>query len=136
MWHSTILLVSTLIAQVAPANLLRSAMDPNPTLLSYVATAAIEVRLRAPIPISRHFQGTASYLRPKGTVTFDRLPRALAALNTLTTTSPTFDEATVLNTITVGSDDGAHAVYLLAPKDSASRVSSLTLTVGDTDGLI
>jgi hypothetical protein len=134
MYHLA-LLFSVLVAQSANMETLRSAMDPNPALQSYTATASLTVHLHFP-PISRRFEGTASYLRPTGTVTFDNVPRAVNALRTLTTTSPTFDEASAVNTISAGSDDGAHAVYTLVPTDTTSRIRSLTFTVDERIGLI
>lgn len=128
-------LIPILVAQSPNMDMLRSAMDPNPALQSYAATATLSVHLRFP-PISRRFNGVASFLRPNGTVTFDRVPRAVNALRTLTTTTPTFDEASELNTISAVSDDGARATYSLVPNDVTSRVRSQTLIVDDQDGLI
>jgi hypothetical protein len=134
-WLNSFLL-SLLIAQVVPNDTLSAAMDPNPRLQSYTATASLEVHLHAIIMISRHFQGTATYIRPKGTVTFDSVPRNLQNLKTLGTTSPTLDQAIALYTIALNSDDGVHAVYSFVPRDAGSRVSSLTATINDCDKLI
>jgi hypothetical protein len=54
----------------------------------------------------------------------------------LTTTTPTLDEAAAMNTISPVSDDGEHAVYSLIPKDTTTRVRSLTITVDDETALI
>jgi hypothetical protein len=130
------LLLAVLLAQAVPNDTLSAAMDPNPRLQSYTATASLEVHLHALFTISRHFQGTATYTRPKGTVTFDSVPRNLESLKTLGTTSPTLDEAAALYTIAFVSDDGTHTVYSFVPKDTGSRVASLTATIDDCDKLI
>jgi hypothetical protein len=130
------LVFAALIAQVTANDTLSTSMDPNPRLQSYTATASLEVHLHAIFPISRHFQGTATYVRPKGTVTFDNVPRALASLKTLGTTSPTLDQAAEIYTIAFVSDHGAHTVYSFVPKDTGSRVSSLTAAIDDCDKFI
>ena len=132
----TAILLSTLAAQTASLDLLRTAVDPSPTLHSYTASAALVAEAHAVISLQRRFAGTVYYLKPKRTIVFDNLPPPLRRFRELITTTPTYDEAAAEYAITPLADDGKRSSYLLVPKKTGTRVASLRVIVDDREGLI
>ena len=123
-------------AQAPSLELLRHALDPNPTLRSYTATATLETVLELVIPLHQRFTGKVYYLRPKRTIIFDDLPPALSAFRTLSTNTPTFEQTLAEYSVAPNADDGVISTFVLTPKSSDSRVKTLTLTVDDRNGLL
>jgi len=120
----------------ASLDLLRSAVDPNPTLQSYTASATLSAVLHAIVPVRERFNGTAYYLKPKRKIVFNNVPGPLASFRTLASTTPTYDEAIAEYTITPLTDDGRLSSYSLVPKKTGARVTKLVVTVDDQRALI
>jgi|SRR6516165_1433557 hypothetical protein len=117
-------------------DLLRRAVNPNPTLESYIASATLSATLHAAVPISKSFNGTAYYLRPKRRITFENVPGPLSKFRNLTSTTPTYEQAAAKYTITPMLDDGTISTYALVPKESGARVTKLVVSVDDKAALI
>jgi hypothetical protein len=131
---TTVTLVVTLqaaaMAQTASLDLLRRAIDPNPTLQSYTASAQLSATLHVVIPDHKNFSGQVYYLRPKRKIVFQNVSGALSRFKDLASTTPTYDEATAEYTITPLTDNGGASTYSMIPKKQGSRVKSVTLSVG------
>ncbi|HVN69278.1 MAG TPA: hypothetical protein VMU38_06500 [Candidatus Binatia bacterium] len=124
-------------ASPAPSlDLLRRAANPNPTLNSYTASASLSAVLHAVIPVRKNLTGTVYYLRPKRKIEFQNLSGPLSRFKDLASTTPTYDEATAQYAITPLEDDGTVSTYQLVPKNTGSRVKSLTVTVNDQSALV
>jgi hypothetical protein len=121
--------------QAASLNLLRAALDPNPTLQSYIARATLVARVH-PLPIAKKFTGTAYYVKPKAKIVFDHVPPVLNSLRALDMTTPTFADATANYAITPLTNDGRSSTFGLDPKHAGSRVKSLVLTLDDDAAVI
>jgi hypothetical protein len=128
-----VLLLATALPS-PPTGLLPVALDPNPALRSYVASATLVARAH-PIPLARTFTGVAYYERPTRKIVFDSVPRALSALKTLETTIPSYTQATADYVIAPLGDDGKASTFSLTPK-APRRVTAITVTVDDTAHLI
>lgn len=123
-------------AQTASLDLLRRAMDPNPTLESYTATAALDAVWNLVIPVHQAFAGTVYYRKPKRTIVFDNVPGPLRNFKELTSTTPTYEQSVAEYTMTPLADDAGGSTFSLVPKKTGGRVKSLTLTVDDRTALI
>lgn len=130
------LMLGVTLASTAPLDLLRAAVDPNPTLRSYTATARLTALVHAAIPVRRSFSGTAYYIKPKEKIVFDGVPAPLSRFRALDTTTPTFADATADYVIAPLANDGRFSTYELDPKKPGSRVKSLVLTVDDEAALV
>ncbi|MBV9104231.1 MAG: hypothetical protein JO060_11630 [Candidatus Eremiobacteraeota bacterium] len=119
------------VGQAPSTDLLRRAMDPNPGLHSYVASATLSATLHAPIPVHQTLQGKAYYLKPKHKVVFENLSGPLSRFKELTSSTPTYDEARAEYDITPLTDDGKRSEYRFVPTKAGHRVKSLTLVVDD-----
>ncbi len=120
----------------ASLDLLQRATNPNPALRSYTATAQLSALLHAIIPIHRTFDGTVYYLRPTRKIELNDVPGALSRFKDLVSTTPTYEQATQEYTISPLTDNGKVSTYSLVPKNSGSRVKSVTLTIGDRTALV
>lgn len=127
---------ATLGSPTASLDLLRRAVNPNPTLNSYTASAALSATLHVLIPLHKNVNGTVYYLRPRRLIVFQDLTGPLARFKELAASTPTYDEAMAQYTIAPLTDDGKNSGYVFVPKDRGSRVKSLTLTVSDKRALI
>lgn len=124
--------VVVMAAQSTPSpDLLRSAVDANPALHSYTATASLDAELQAVIPIRKTFAATLYYLKPNEKIVFQNLTGPLSRFKELDTTLPTYQEMTTDYTVTA-TDDGSVAKYVLVPTDTGRRVKSLTLSVDES----
>ncbi len=123
-------------AQTASPELLRRALDPNPTLRSYVASATLSVELHAAVPVRKTFQGTAYYRRPAHKIVFENVPWPWTRFKALASMASTYAEVTSDYAITPLVDDGNTSTYALASRKRGGRVKSLTVTVGDRQALI
>ncbi|MDQ6766206.1 MAG: hypothetical protein M3Z41_00105 [Candidatus Eremiobacteraeota bacterium] len=123
-------------AQTASLDLLRRAMDPNPTLQSYTATAALDAVWNVVIPVHQTLTGTVYYRKPKRSIVFDNVPAPLRNFKELTSTTPTYEQSVAEYTITALADDAGVSTFSLVPKKTEGRVKSLTLTVDDSTALI
>ena len=121
---------------IASLDLLRRAVDPNPTLQSYIAAASLSAELRAIVPVHETFKGTVYYLKPTRKIVFEDVPGPLSRFRDLTSTTPTYDQALAEYSITPLADDGATSTYSLTPKKQGARVTNLTVIVNDTSALI
>lgn len=128
--------MSVLLAVVASLNLLQRATDPNPGLNSYTGTAHLSATLHIIAPIHKEFDGNVYYLRPKRKIEFTNVSGTLSQFKDLVSSTPSYDEAAAQYRITPQSDDGVHSSYLLVPKNTGSRVKSLTVFVNDQTALI
>jgi hypothetical protein len=125
------------MAQTASSiDLLRRAVDPNPTLQSYTASAQLSATLHVLIPVHKSYNGKVYYLKPRRTIQFENVSGALSRFKDLAASTPTYDEAMAQYTITPGTDNGTLSSYTFVPKKQGSRVKSVTLTVNDASALI
>jgi hypothetical protein len=122
--------------QTASLSLLQRATNPNPTLHSYTATAQLDATLHAIVPVHKVLNGTVYYLKPKRKIEFQNVPGPLSKFKDLVSSTPTYDEAVAKYTITPLTDDGTNSSYTLVPKQSGSRVKSLTVRVNDRSALV
>lgn len=127
-----------LLLALAPAgnlHLLQMAMNPNPTLKSYIATADL-VAKTSRLPLSRTFHGTAYYVAPTQKIVFDNVPGFLSRFQSLTTTAPTWAQAQRDYTISPSGDDGKTSTFTLFPTASGGRVTSVVVLVDDAAALV
>ena len=125
----------TVLAQISTTGLLQAALDPNPGLRSYIATAELVARTH-PLPLSRVFRGTAYYVAPTRKIVFDNVSGLLSRFQTLTTTVPSYAQARQSYDVTSSSDDGRASTYTLVPRKIGGRVTSLVLSIDDGTALI
>ncbi|HEX4013999.1 MAG TPA: hypothetical protein VHX17_08945 [Candidatus Cybelea sp.] len=123
-------------AQTASMALLRRAVDPNPTLNSYTASAQLSATLHVLIPVHKSFGGTVYYLRPKRKIELQNVPGALSRFKDLATQTPSYEQATAQYTIAPLTDNGTVSTYSAVPKKAGGRVKSITLTITDATALI
>ncbi len=121
---------------VASSDLLRRAVNPNPTLQSYTASAHLSATPHVVIPIRKNHDGTVYYLKPRRTIHFQNVSGALSRFKDLAASTPTYDEAMAQYTISLGTDNGNVSIYTFVPKKQGSRVKKITLTVNDTSALV
>lgn len=122
--------------QTPSLDLLRRAADPNPTLKSYTAAVQLSATLHAVIPVHKVLNGTVYYLKPRRKIEFQNVSGPLSRFKDLAASTPTYDAAVTQYTITPLTDDGAMSTYSLVPKETGSRVKSLTLSVDDRTALV
>lgn len=123
-------------AQTASLDLLERAINPNPTLNSYTASAQLSATVHKVISIHKSFNGTVYYLRPKRKIAFQNVPSALSKFKDLVTSTPSYEQATQQYTITPLTDDGTLSKYNLVPKNAGSRVKNVVVTVNDKTELL
>jgi hypothetical protein len=123
-------------AQSASMGLLRRAVDPNPTLNSYTASAQLSATLHVVIPIHKNLSGTVYYLRPKRKVEFQNVSGELSRFKDLATQTPSYEQLMAEYTITPLTDNGTISTYSAVPKKVGGRVKSVTLTITDATALI
>ncbi|HLY03990.1 MAG TPA: hypothetical protein VKR56_16005 [Candidatus Cybelea sp.] len=124
-------------AQTASSiDLLRRAVNPNPSLQSYTASAQLSATLHVVIPLHENYGGTVYYLKPRRTIHFQNVSGALSRFKDLAASTPTYDEAMAQYTVTPGTDNGNVSTYTFVPKKQGSRVKSITLTVNDASALV
>lgn len=123
-------------AQTASLDLLRRAVNPNPTLNSYTASAHLDAILHVLIPVHKTFDGTVYYLRPKRKIAFQNVSGELSKFKDLVSSTPSYDQAEEQYTITPLTDDGTVSTYSLVPKKTGGRVKNVTVTVNDSSALI
>ncbi len=116
--------------------LLARATNPNPTLNSYTATAQLSALLHAVIPIHRSLSGTVYYQRPTRKIEFQNVPGPLSRFKDLASTTPTYEQAMQQYAITPLVDNGTASTYTLVPKNTGSRVKSITVTINDQTALL
>jgi hypothetical protein len=122
--------------QTASLDLLRRAANPNPTLDSYTASAQLSATLHAVLPVHKNLSGTVYYLKPNRQIQFENVSGPLSRFKDLASKTPTYDQAMAQYTITPLTDNGTVSTYSLVPKNSGSRVKSVTVTVNDQTALI
>lgn len=122
--------------QAASLDLLRRATNPNPGLNSYTGTAHLSATLHILAPIHKEYDGNVYYLRPKRKIEFENVSGALSKFKDLMQSTPSYDEAAAQYTIAPQTDDGTHSSYMLVPKNTGSRVKSLTVRVNDQNAMI
>lgn len=123
-------------AEKPPVDFLRNALDPNPTLRAYTASASLIVRLRFPIPARKTLNGTVLYRRPAGTITFQNVPRSLERFSQMMSQTPSFEEVAGSFEINPVGDDGKTSSYTLTPRKEGGRVRSVAINVDDATHLI
>lgn len=123
-------------AQTPSLDLLRRAVNPNPTLQSYTASAQLSATLHVIIPDHQTFNGTVYYLKPRRKIEFANVSGPLSRFKDLAASTPTYDEAAAQYTITPLTDNGTMSTYSLVPKNQGSRVKSVTVTVNNSSALI
>jgi hypothetical protein len=125
------------VAQTASSiDLLRHAVNPNPTLQSYTASAQLSATLHVVIPVHKSFDGKVYYLKPRRAIAFANVSGALSRFKDLAASTPTYEEAMAQYTITPGTNNGTVSTYTFVPKKQGSRVKSITLTVNDVSALV
>jgi len=125
------------VAQTASSiDLLRRAVNPNPTLQSYTASAQLSATLHVVIPVHKSYDGKAYYLKPRRAIQFQNVSGALSRFKDLAASAPTYEEAMAQYTITPGTNNGTISTYTFVPKKQGSRVKSITLTVNDASALV
>ncbi len=89
------------MAQTASSiDLLRRAVNPNPTLKSYTASAQLSAALHVVIPLHKTYNGKVYYLKPRRAIQFQNVSGALSRFKDLATSTPTYDEAMAQYSIT------------------------------------
>lgn len=122
--------------RAASMDLLARATDPNPTLISYTATAQLSALMHAVIPIHKTFPGSVYYLRPQRKIEFQGVPGPLSRFRDLASTTPTYEQAMEQYTITPLTDDGRLSTYSLVPKKTGGRVKNVVVTINDASALL
>jgi hypothetical protein len=123
------------LAPVEHLDLLKTALNPNPTLKSYIATAELVAQTR-PMPLKRTFHGTAYYLAPTQKIVFDHVPGMLSRFQALSTNTLTWAQAKKDYAISPSGDDGKTSTFTLVPTTSGGRVTSLVVLVDDAAALM
>jgi hypothetical protein len=123
-------------AQTASLELLRRAVNPNPTLASYTASAQLSATLHVLIPDHKVYSGTVYYLKPRRKIEFQNVSGPLSRFKDLATTTPSYDEAVAQYTIAPLTDNGTVSTYSLVPKNDGSRVKSVTLAINDASAVV
>ncbi len=131
-----LVLQTSAMAQNASLNLLRRAVNPNPTLTSYTASAQLSATLHVVIPVHKNYDGTVYYLRPRRKIEFQNVSGELSRFKDLASTTPTYDEAMAEYAITPLTDNGGVSTYSMVPKKPGSRVKSIALAVNDATALV
>ena len=127
----------TLIAvATASLSLLQKAVNPNPTLNSYTASAQLSATMHAVIAIHKTFNGSVYYLRPNRKIEFQNVPNELSKFRDMVSTTPTYEQATQEYAITPMTDDGTVSKYTLVPKKTGSRVKNVVVTINDQTALV
>jgi hypothetical protein len=131
------LLVLTLAGAGMPGStdLLRSALDPNPQLQSFTASAVLHARLSAVVPVSKIFTGTAYYLKPNERIEFTNASGPLDRFRELRYGLPSYAQLAAANSIVLETDDGSVSNFKITPLVTR-RVRALTLAVDDRSALI
>lgn len=122
--------------KAASIALLQRAANPNPALKSYTATVQLSATVHAVIPVHKTLNGTVYYLKPQRKIEFQNVPGPLSRFKDMAASTPTYDQVASKYTVTPLTDDGTTSKYMLVPKDSGSRVKSLTLFVNDQTALV
>jgi hypothetical protein len=133
----SVLLVLTLAGAgtPGPTDILHSALDPNPELHSFMATAVLHARLHAVVPVSKVFNGTAYYRKPDERIEFTNLSAPLDRFRELRSGLPSYAQLAAANSIVLETDDGSVSTYKLTPL-AAGRVRALTIVVYDRSALV
>jgi len=130
------ILLATPFVHATPPDVLQQAIDPNPTLQTYVATASLAAELHALVPVHETFVGTVYYQKPKRKIVFSNVSGALSKFKELATSTPSIQEIHAQYVTTLLSDDGKTSTYKLTPSQPGHRVTSLTLRIDDASELI
>lgn len=125
-----------LLAVTASLALLQRAMNPNPTLQSYTASAQLSAKLHGPLPVSRTFPGAVYYLKPNRKIEFQNVPGPLSRFKDLAASAPSYEQLMAQYSVTPLSDTGTVSSYSLVPKKTEGRVKSVTVTVDDATALV
>lgn len=125
-----------LLQATPPPDLLQRALDPNPALKSYIASARLTAQLQRGLPISKVFTGTDYYDRPNQKIVFDNATGVFSSFRELTTTLPTEESLLTDYQIASHSDDGAHSQFVMNRRSADGRVRSITFTVDDKTALL
>lgn len=120
----------------ASPDLLQRALDPNPSLRTYVASASLAAELHVLVPVHETFAGTAYYLKPKRKIVFSNVSGALARFKELAASTPTYEELSADYRTTLVSDDGTTSKYTLIPSQPGRRVTRVTLQIDDAAALV
>jgi hypothetical protein len=128
-------LLAAIAATPAP-QLLKSALEANPTLQSYTAKVSLGLELHVIIPIHRTFTGTMYYLRPKRKIIFDNVSGPLARFKELDTTLPSYDGLVTEYTLASHTDNAQISTYTLTPTDKGRRVERLTVEIDEGEAQI
>jgi hypothetical protein len=123
------------LAPVGHLDLLQSALNPNPTLKTYIATAELVAQTH-PLPLKRTFHGTVYYVAPTRKIVFDSVAGMLSRFQSLTMNTPTWAQAKRDYTISTSGDDGKTSTFTLVPTKSGGRVTSLVVLVDDATALV
>jgi hypothetical protein len=122
-------------AATASMDLFHRALNFNPQLRSYIASATLVARMYGPLPIQKTFTGSAWYLKPNLKIVFDNLPSALQSFQELSLSAITFQDPAKY-TVTPGADDGVTSVYALVPTNPDARVKQITFRIDDASAQI
>ncbi len=131
-----LVLACTISASPASTDLLQAALDPNPSLNAYTATAELDVTLHAGLPVRKRFTGTMYYNRPTERLVLDNAKGALSKYKDMRTTLPSKDEMLRDYTLLSTGDDGAVSRFVFSPKAPNGRVQSVSIAVTDATRLI
>jgi hypothetical protein len=122
-------------AEDASVQMLRKALDPNPTLVTYTASASLTVTLHVLVPVSTTLTGTAYYHKPVRKIDFDDIPPALKQFSELVATTPTYEQVLRDYRMSPAVEEGTTSTYALIPRRNG-RVKSLKIRIGVETGLI
>ncbi|HEY1868756.1 MAG TPA: hypothetical protein VGG70_10715 [Candidatus Cybelea sp.] len=129
-------MIVVIAAATASLSLLQKAVNPNPTLNSYTASAQLSATMHAVIAIHKTFNGSVYYLRPNRKIEFQNVPNELSKFRDMVSTTPTYEQATQEYAITPMTDDGTVSKYTLVPKKTGSRVKNVVVTINDQSALV
>jgi len=124
-------------AAVPPSDqLLAKALDPNPALLTYRASATLVAKLHALVPVQKTLHGTVTYRKPLRKIVFNDVPGPLKQFTDLIEATPTYEELKQSYRFLPNRDDGDTTTYTLFPLAPDRRVRTISIRVSDTEQLV
>lgn len=124
-------------AAVPPTDqLLAKALDPNPGLLTYRASATLVAKMHALVPVQKTLHGTVMYRKPVRKIVFSDVPGPLQQFTNLIQATPTYEELKQTYHFLPNRDDGSTTTYTLFPLAMDRRVRTIYIRVSDKEQLV
>jgi len=115
---------------------LAKALDPNPGLLTYRASATLVAKVRALVPVQKTLHGTVMYRKPVRKIVFNDVPGPLKQFTDLIEATPTYEELKQSYHFLPNRDDGYTTTYTLFPLTMDRRVRTIYIRVSDREQLV